>query len=1247
MLLYVFLSLCAPFWASAQTAPGTPADGQPFVLVLVLDQTGSVGSEAARQALEVIDLYGSQISKIGLVAFGDTARSLVGSNVPTASNYGLTTTISEATDILEDAVYENSGPFFFDGGGDTPENGVDALDLALDIVEQSAGSQRRFIYFLTDASFDHQLNTPASVRPRFQQAVTAVWLNSVTGPSNLDSTYTTAFPADGVHVFHAPIWLHAATNANVRIRESGNIIPSTVHLEPGTYTFTAELTQPFLETYNYGLSYAWTCQYVDNSSGHITGSAVDSYISIDNQNGGRTAVITVAQAGVYGIHVAASCTGLPTFARATDFAINIGAISTTFTANGAAIPPSSGPSLVYSSYLWSTTLAATIDPSLGSGFTYTWTCVDAVDALTQSSLPTSALNIVSSGSSATFSTSTYGTYTVRFEAARTVGNYARKTQFIKLTLGHPPIERISDPAGVGKITVPALSDSYLSPIYHRAAIADGAALSASGSTISIETQGALAANALVNSPGVQNETYYLHIRSGARRGARFDITANTASTGPSGAALTTLTVALAGDTLSGITPGDQIQIIPHWTLATLLPAGQGFPSSTGFIGSQITGYVIIPNADSAGINLPTSSYYYYNGTANGGPGWRKSGATLTTLFNHLALPPHRPLTIRNQTSNAISLFNAGFLPSGGHYVNVRTLAANTAQDNPVTLQSFHSTYLGHLGLPAAGVFESTTTTTPADLLLVYNGTTGGYNKTPDQYFYYSGYIYGPPGWKKVGAAFSASYDYSVQISSFHGLVIRKAAKPAPAQAAWKSVPESVKYYANDPVAPFTFAVNNTGGYTPPVTLSWLAATGLTYQVESSADMFTWTVVGAPVVGNNTQASRTFYSNDRFFRISAGGVRRDLVSGAASPSWNFGTSRVDLPFNLKLAANGLPNHSVGSAVITPDGCIVLSNTGDYGVETQYTAETVYGIFDWCAMVEGNHTWSEGGYTVPMLAPLRVTNTLGTTGITYRQATVNGFPAFAVNWIGTGSGAQTNKFQAVIIDRTDIGGAANGNFDVEFNYDQVQYPGQSGLCDRNWAFHGFKNNRDPWATLDSASTGLRYTFRATQSRSFRSPAFPGRYVFEYRDGYLQNPDPIMRPQIYVETPVLDSGYMTVDYDYCTENQSNVLASVTIKGTKTITLGAWANIWLSDYGYATTDPEWYCYNMLTDAVTGPFYMDPNTGSCTITVPDYGPYEISTMIGHPAGEGFYSPYYNAGQYMPEISPIDGMTYIGVNFVP
>jgi hypothetical protein len=132
------------------------------------------------------------------------------------------------------------------------------------------------------------------------------------------------------------------------------------------------------------------------------------------------------------------------------------------------------------------------------------------------------------------------------------------------------------------------------------------------------------------------------------------------------------------------------------------------------------------------------------------------------------------------------------------------------------------------------------------------------------------------------------------------------------------------------------------------------------------------------------------------------------------------------------------------------------------------------------------------------------------VTYGTGIVAGHRAFGVTWPGVGhysvSTSKLNAFQVVLIDRSDTG---PGNFDIEFNYDQIQWEtgdssgGNNGLGGSS-ARAGFSNGTGLPGTffelpgsavngafLDSnAQTGLIHNSANSQT--------PGQYVFSIRAG-----------------------------------------------------------------------------------------------------------------------------------------------------
>lgn len=139
--------------------------------------------------------------------------------------------------------------------------------------------------------------------------------------------------------------------------------------------------------------------------------------------------------------------------------------------------------------------------------------------------------------------------------------------------------------------------------------------------------------------------------------------------------------------------------------------------------------------------------------------------------------------------------------------------------------------------------------------------------------------------------------------------------------------------------------------------------------------------------------------------------------------------------------------------------------------------------------------------------------------YGTGTIDGHNAFGVNWDGVGYfGIHTDKlnvFQEILIDRSDTGA---GNFDIQFNYDQVQW--ETG--DASDGVDGFGGT--PAAVGYSSGSGTPGTY-AQLSGSFVSHALTddgpastslirngqgsavlGRYVYTVREGQvLTTPEP----------------------------------------------------------------------------------------------------------------------------------------------
>ncbi len=154
---------------------------------------------------------------------------------------------------------------------------------------------------------------------------------------------------------------------------------------------------------------------------------------------------------------------------------------------------------------------------------------------------------------------------------------------------------------------------------------------------------------------------------------------------------------------------------------------------------------------------------------------------------------------------------------------------------------------------------------------------------------------------------------------------------------------------------------------------------------------------------------------------------------------------------------------------------------------------------------------GGGVPPILAPFFAdVDTRAGPVVTYGTDMVDGHNAFGVDWPGVGyydeNIDKTNVFQLVMIDRSDTG---VGNFDFEFNYNQIQWEtgdasNGSGGLGGDCAHVGFSNGQSGAANVSDELTGsgicgafldggpdalITNDLNSTQD---------GRYLFSVRNG-----------------------------------------------------------------------------------------------------------------------------------------------------
>jgi len=336
-----------------------------------------------------------------------------------------------------------------------------------------------------------------------------------------------------------------------------------------------------------------------------------------------------------------------------------------------------------------------------------------------------------------------------------------------------------DPRATLVVDVPAQSDALFNIPFTRNPAFEGGVATVAGTTITFQSPPVPLAwpnGKWTTAP------HYVLVLSGALEGAWFTVTDSAASS---------VTVDSRGVNLATIAANTTVQIIPHWTLAALFPGNTGVTTTDSISGIN-AGTTILQVDIWPGTNLAAgTAYYFYNGTAAGGPGWRRKGMPFTTIYDQTPLLPGGALVYRNATAAAISFLLQGAVQMAANRFTVRTLASNAPQDLPIGLQVATGQTLTGLSLIASGAMLPTSSISGlgADELMIYGEGSTGFNPAATaSYYYYNGTSAGGPGWRRKGDAFTTIYDATVVTRPGRLLLLRKAPTATPGSVEWLLVP---------------------------------------------------------------------------------------------------------------------------------------------------------------------------------------------------------------------------------------------------------------------------------------------------------------------------------------------------------------------------------------------------------------------------------------------------------------------------
>lgn len=293
----------------------------------------------------------------------------------------------------------------------------------------------------------------------------------------------------------------------------------------------------------------------------------------------------------------------------------------------------------------------------------------------------------------------------------------------------------------------------------------------------------------------------------------------------------------------------------------------------------------------------------------------------------------------------------------------------------------------------------------------------------------------------------------------------------------------------------------------------VAASGvLVNDTDVDGDPLTALLVGGPTNGSltlNANGSFTYTPSANFSGPVSFTYRAQDPSGAQS---NVATVSIMVAAISGAAirpgfnSNALPGNDDGSTGTVATGFMVnffgrnystvsINNNGNLTFDGSMGTYTPFGL-----------TAVNRAIIAPFFADVdtRVGNV-----VRYGTGTVDGRPAFGVNWPGVGCYSRNisvlNDFQVVLIDRSDL---SVGSFDIEFNYNRIQWEtgqasGGNAVCQGGSAARvGFSNGTSapgtffelpgsgvPGSFMDSnTATGLIHNSLNTPQR--------GRYVFPVR-------------------------------------------------------------------------------------------------------------------------------------------------------
>lgn len=274
--------------------------------------------------------------------------------------------------------------------------------------------------------------------------------------------------------------------------------------------------------------------------------------------------------------------------------------------------------------------------------------------------------------------------------------------------------------GFNTVTCKSGSDTFVSVAFNRPASFIGIIANISSASITVSGSPDWAVNTFTSGSG-----HFVKFRNGAKAGSFFEITASGGST---------ISVELAGDTLSGVATGDQIAIHPYWSLNDLFPVGNvTIHQSTGIQTFSRKTQVLFPNISGTGVNLAASGIFYQ--TING---WHD--ALNSNQITNPRIEPDQFIIIRHRSQDSSTMFTPTGTVDMHEIRSVLATRNSGSTDNPVTNIRPVPVKLKDLGLITSGAFvvsNGTQSFNRRDTLMTFNNDATGLNKSASHIYFYN------------------------------------------------------------------------------------------------------------------------------------------------------------------------------------------------------------------------------------------------------------------------------------------------------------------------------------------------------------------------------------------------------------------------------------------------------------------------------------------------------------------------------